>query len=436
MSKFQLAILIIFGLCIIGGIVAFSVYKGTGATMTDLSIWGTIPTESWNNWYSASPIYQNRLYRITYTYIPEANFDQELVNAIAEGRGPDIVLAFHDRILKNQGKLAVIPYASYSQRDYSSTFIDGVSVLMNTTGEIAVPVVVDPLVLYFNKDIFANFSLVQPPQIWEQMYSLAQSLTLRDKNTGNIVQATIPLGTYNNVLHAKEILTTMMIQAGGAPVQNSGNFIRSTISESFGLSYSPSNAALLFFTEFSNPTKVFYTWNRSLPDSLTQFAAGDTAMIVGFASDFQKIRDKNPNLSFDVSFLPQSSTAKRGITFGRMLSLAVTKGTTKSAPAFGAIFEMMDAPSAQNLSNVLRLPPARRDLLTKRPPDPFMAVFYDSAIQSVAWKDPDTEKTNVIFQNMIDSVISGRAQVEEAVNHGHDELRKLIESVAPATATQ
>ncbi|MFZ3020329.1 MAG: extracellular solute-binding protein [Minisyncoccia bacterium] len=431
MSKFQLAVLIIFGLCIVGGIMAFSVYRGSGATTTDLSIWGTVPTDSWNSWYGTSPIYQDRLYRITYTYIPEANFDQELVNAIAEGRGPDIVFTFHDRILKNQAKLLPIPFSSFSLRDYLSTFIDGSTVLTSSTGEWGVPLVVDPLVLYFNKDIFVNYSLVQAPQIWEQMYSLAQGMTIRDKNTGNIIQATIPLGAYNNVLHAKEILSTLIMQAGGALVQDSNNYISATLNESFGLSYSPANAALLFFTEFSNPAKIFYTWNRSLPDSLTEFAAGDSAMFIGFASDYQKIRDKNSNLAFDVSFLPQSSTAKRAITYGRMLSLAVTKGSTKSTPAFGAIFEMMSAQSVQNLANVLRLPPVRRDLLKTRPSDPFIAVFYDSAIQSVAWKDPDTEKTNIIFQNMIDSVISGRARVEDATRNAHDELKKLIDSLTP-----
>lgn len=436
MSKFQLAVLIIFGLCIVGGIIAFSVYKGSGGTTTDLAIWGTIPAETWNSWYTNSPIYQNHLYRISYTYIPEANFDQELVNAIAESRGPDVVLAMHDRLLKNQSKLISIPVTSFALRDFQNTFIDGASVLVNSQGELAVPLVVDPLVLYFNKDIFANFTLVQPPVIWEQMYNLSQGMTLRDKGTGNILQSTIPLGAFNNVLHAKEILATLIMQAGGSIVSNTVDFIRPSLSETFGLTYAPANAALLFFTEFSNPAKVFYTWNRSLPDSLSEFAAGDSAMFIGFASDYQRIKEKNPNLVFDVSFLPQSTGTKRAITYGRMLSLAVTKGSTKTTPAFSAIFEMMTAPSIQALANTLQLPPTRRDLLTNRPADSFQSVFYDSAIQSVAWKDPDTDATSKLFQDMVDSVASGRiTTVEEAVNNAQKGLQSIINAVKPTGAT-
>ncbi len=438
MSKFQLALLILFGLAIVGGIVAFSIYKGSGAVTTDLAIWGTLPSNTWNAWYAGSPLYQNRAYRINYTYVSEDNFDSELTNAIAEGRGPDIVLAFHDRILKQIGKLMPIPYASFALRSFQDTFIDGAVVLATPNGELGVPLLVDPLVLYYNKDIFANFSLVQPPQLWEQIYTLAQSMTIRDKNSGNILKATIPLGASSNVLRAKEILSTLIIQAGGRPVVDiqtqpggSPSTIRASISDSFNLPFSPGNAALLYFTEFSNPAKVFYTWNRSLSDSLSDFSAGDSAMLIGFASDYQKIKEKNPNLNFDVYFLPQSSSATRAITFGRMLVLAVSKGSQKISPAFGAIFEMMGKQSVEVLSGLLGLPPTRRDSLQTKPQNPIQAVFYSSAIQAVAWKDPDTDATRKIFYNMIDSVTSGRARVEEAVNNAQDELQALIDKIQP-----
>lgn len=442
MSKFQVAILIIFGLFIVGGVVAFSVYKGSSPTITDLSVWGTLPTETWNSWFSSAPIYQNRIYRITYTYVPEKNFDSELVNAIAEGRGPDIIFAFHDRIIKNQGKITPIPYSSFSLRDFQNTFIDGANVLTTPQGELGLPILVDPLVLYYNKDIFANFSLVNPPQLWEQMYTLSPTMTVRDTKTGNIIQSTIPLGAFSNVLHAKEILSAMIMQAGGAVISDQQQQtasqlpIRATLSESFGLPYSPGNAALLFFTEFSNPTKIFYTWNRSLPDSLSVFSAGDSAMFVGFASDLGKIKEKNPNLVFDVTFLPQSTGAKRLTTYGRVLAFAVSKSSAKLTPAFGAVYEMMSKQSSQVLADILKLPPARRDALQIKPNDPFQAIFYDSAIQSVAWKDPDTEKTADIFQEMIDSVASGRVRVEEAVFNAQSKLQSIIESTTFAVPSK
>lgn len=425
-SKFQIAILILFGLAIVGGVIAFSVYKGSGGQTIDLSVWGVMPQTTWNAWYSSSPIAQNNLYRITYTTVSEQNFDNELINALAEGRGPDIVIAFHDRLLKNQTKLLPIPYTSFSKRDYQNTFIDASSALMTTEGEIAVPLLIDPLVLFHNKDTFASYSLVEPPTLWEQMYPLAQGMTVKDPKSGNIVKSAVPLGSFSNILYAKDILATMIFQAGGKIVSDTEGFITATLSDSFGAPYPPANSALLFFTEFSNPAKVFYTWNRSLSDSLSKFSAGDSAMYVGYASDLKKIRDKNPNLVFDASFLPQATGATKAITYGKMLSMAVPRGTEKWSSAFGAIFEMMSPQSVDGLYQTLRLPPARRDLLKNSPEDPFEAVFFDSAIRAFAWKDPDTDSTSAIFQNMIDSVTSGRVRIEDAVFTGQKELQAVI----------
>lgn len=436
MTKFQLAVIIIFGLAIVGGVIAFSVYKGGGQATADISVWGTLPTNLWNSWYASSPIYGNKLYNISYTFIPDSGFDSELVNAIAEGRGPDVVLAFHERILKNQAKLYVIPFESFSQRDFQNDFIEGAAVLATPKGYLGVPLVVDPLVLYYNRDIFTNASLISPPALWADMYTLAANLTTKNVNTGAISQSAIPLGSYNNVLYAKPILATMVMQAGGRIVEDTSLYIRATLTNTYNLPYGPGNAALLFFTEFSNPAKIFYTWNRSLPDSLTQFAAGDSAMFVGLASDLQKIRDKNPNLSFDAARLPQSSGSLREITYGRFLTIAVTKATFNPTAAFGVAFEMMSTPSVSLLSGMVALPPARRDLLKTVPADPFAAIFYDSAIRAVAWKDPDTEATDIIFKNMIENVTSGRLRVEEAVNRGQAEFQTLLENLIPQASGQ
>ena len=94
MSKFQLVVIILFGLAIVGGILAFSLYKGSSSATTDLSVWGTISEDLWNAWYSSSTVYKNRLYRINYFYIPAEDFDSELVNAIAEGPGPGLFFSF------------------------------------------------------------------------------------------------------------------------------------------------------------------------------------------------------------------------------------------------------------------------------------------------------------------------------------------------------
>ena len=70
------------------------------------------------------------------------------------------------------------------------------------------------------------------------------------------------------------------------------------------------------------------------------FAAGDLAFYFGFASEISKIRDKNPNLNFDVTFFPQPKGASVAVTFGRMQGLAVLKSSQNSGAAFQVISAM------------------------------------------------------------------------------------------------
>lgn len=76
----------------------------------------------------------------------------------------------------------------------------------------------------------------------------------------------------------------------------------------------------------------------------------------------------------------------------------------------------------------LGLPPVRRDVLTNKPTDAIGSVFYDSALMSKSWFDPDSDETDDIFKNMIESVTSGRARLGEAINLADQELGLLLRS--------
>ena len=72
------------------------------------------------------------------------------------------------------------------------------------------------------------------------------------------------------------------------------------------------------------------------------------------------------------------------------------------------------------------LPPVRRDLLAAKPTDAFGALFYDAALKSRGWLDPDYWATAAVFKEMIESVSSGKARPSEAVSKMEQEINKLL----------
>ena len=56
--------------------------------------------------------------------------------------------------------------------------------------------------------------------------------------------------------------------------------------------------ALLFYTDFTNPSKTSYSWNAALPQSFDAFTSGELAAYLGYASEYNSIISRNPNLRF------------------------------------------------------------------------------------------------------------------------------------------
>jgi hypothetical protein len=175
------------------------------------------------------------------------------------------------------------------------------------------PALTNPLVLYWNKDLLASAGYSQPPRYWDELFDMARAITSCqasvvathsstvagcDRPTLSIKKATVALGSWDNVRHAKDIMSAVIMQQGGAITarDDHGNLGSALLNGTGGPS-SAVQSAVRYYTEFSDPTKDDYSWNASLPDSLSAFASGNLALYIGTASEAALIAKSNPNLN-------------------------------------------------------------------------------------------------------------------------------------------
>ena len=426
MSNFQTILLVIFGVFIVLGVLVFSLYRGSGGVSdVTVTIWGDISSHEFNDLLKLQSLKQEEIPNIRYVEKSTENIDAEFTEALARGIGPDLIIISQDRFLENKPKLSVIPYGSISERDFKATYIEEGELFLDQTGIYALPLSIDPLVLYYNRDALSSAGLAQPISYWDEIYAVAQNLSKKDP-AGNIISSVMALGEAKNIPHAKDILSLLFLQAGTPITGFVGDDLRAQISYNSGLPTVPAVSALDFYTQFSNPTKTYYSWNRSLIDALTHFTAGDSAYYLGFVSEYRIIKNKNPNLNFGVSPVPQSRVSGKTTTFGQMKAVAISRGSKNPTAAFIVATKLASKELTSALSSILVLPPPRRDLLSIRPTDALWPVFYDAALQSNGWLDPNRLATKVIFQEAIESVTSGRARTTEAINEANKKVEALI----------
>jgi ABC-type glycerol-3-phosphate transport system substrate-binding protein len=425
MSKFQIILLGFFGAFILIAVLVFSFYKGSSSTQATVVLWGTLPSGTMGDLLTTSALANGEV-TIRYVEKSPGTIQTEFTEALATGQGPDLILLPQDEVWSAKEKLVTIPFASVSERTFADTFAEGGETFLSSQGMYALPLIIDPLVLYYNRDLLSSAGVAQPLRYWDEIYAQAAKLTRRDA-AGNITQTTIALGETRNIADFKDILSLLFLQAGSPVTEfGAGESLRSALLNNPNLPVAPGESALDFYTQFANPSKPFYSWNKALPEAQTAFASGDAAYYLGLASELGAIKKKSPTLNFAVASVPQSRVAARALTTGKIYGVALSRGTRNPTAALTAALALVSAESAAKLSQLTRLPPARRDLLSTKPADAVGPVFYEAALQTRAWLDPNPAGTKAAFQEAIESVTGGRLRVSQALSAASERINNLI----------
>ncbi len=429
LRPFQIALLAGFLVIALVAIVVLSAYdpQPSAAELRygqQVEIWGTLDAGVVNNLF-LNITQENQPFNVVqYTQIDERTFDDEFVNAIAEGRSPDMIILPSDKLVTHRAKLQAIPYEEFPLRNFRDLYVDGAEIFALRDGIYAVPFAVDPLLLYWNRDLFASAGLAQAPQYWETVVaSVVPSITVRT-DSRDIITSGIAFGEYRNVTNAKDILLMLAIQSGSALVSETDRGYRVSLNDAVGdRATSPLTSALRFFTDFSNVNNPLYSWNRVQPSDTQAFIAGDLALYFGRASEVQSVSDKNPNLNFDTAVVPQGGTASVQRTHGTFYGFAFPRAAQNTSGAYNAALTISESRFSDQLTTALNMAPVRREVIAAGSNNPFRAITLRSALFARTWLDPDAEASDSVFQQMVEDVVSNRSRLSNAVS---DAIQRLV----------
>ena len=210
LRPFELALIVVFGTLFVVALILLRTYEAppeeNETAIGSITIWGTLPPAGFEEMLKKIKQVDQGFNNVTYRYIPTEDFDDTFVNALADQKSPDLLLLTHDRLVKHRTRLQSLSYEVVPIRDYRTTYIDGAEIFALEDGVYAFPVAVDPLVMYWNRDIFADKGVLAAPQTWEVLVAeTVPTFTERDFNR-SIVQASVAMGEYRNIQNAFPVL--------------------------------------------------------------------------------------------------------------------------------------------------------------------------------------------------------------------------------------
>ena len=418
MHPFQIAFIVGFGFLALVGIFLFANYSGYGggkAVIGSVTVWGTLPSQQMQDGLRELVDRHKEYGSVKYVAKNAATFDTDLAEAIAAGVGPDLIIISQEQLLAHTNKISLIPYSSISERTFRDNYVPLFERFLTEEGTYGIPFVIDPMVLYYNRPMLETVGVAQAPRTWEAVTGLSPLLTKRNPDQ-TITQSLIAFGEYENVTNARAIVSLLLLQSGIPLTAESNNGMRAALTSSsstFGVS--PAESALNFYTQFANPTKTVYSWNRSMMPSRQAFLAGDVALYPGFASELSLLKAGNPNLDFDMAVMPQPQTSDRRITYGLGYVFAIPKATKNLSGAYAAATAMAAKDVAPVMARGLGMAPALRGSLTPPKNDLYAPVFYPEALVAAGWLSPAPGTTDTIFSTMIGDVTTGRRSVRDAL---------------------
>ena len=389
---------------------------------------------------------------IDYRKLRYEEYENQLLNAWAEDRGPDIFALQNSWIKKYQAKIIPMPDSitmaylvqtgtikkeivpqlktvnSLTLRDLKNNFADVVAsdVVLEDGKIYGLPLSIDTLALYYNRDLLNSAGITSAPRFWNKEFQQSiKKLSKQDPKKG-LIQAGIALGTSKNINRFSDILSVLMMQ-NGAIMSESGQIMFQSVPLTMSNDYNPGLEALRFYTDFANPAKEVYSWNNDMPNSIEAFASGNLAMVFGYSFNLEQIRAQAPKLNFGIAKLPQIEGNPMEINFANYWVESVSKKSKNPNEAWDFIQFLTKEENAKIYLAKTKKPTALKSLIGTQKDNEDLGVFAQQILTSKSWyHGKSVSDAEGAISEMINLALTTTDKLQEALSEGAAKVQQTI----------
>lgn len=380
-------------------------------------------------------------------------YEDLIVNEIAEGKGPDVFMIQNSWITKHAGKLYPLPLNQnilMTPDMFRETFFQAAADDLIVNGQIyGMPLSIDNLAIFYNKQQFSDLIATtdSPASLWDGIREQVINLTERDNSAQGFTLSGLALGRADNISSAVDILYALMLQYGVQfydETEENATFANSVPGNN-GFA-KPGVKALEFFTSFALPDYQNYSWNQNItgaaPDDkeLGPFASGRTTMIIGYPYLYQNIQTAIQNAQRlgskhidlkDVGVAPFPQLAEPGEagkrdTYASYFPLVVARTSDKPALAWSLVQFLTSADSLQTYHQLTNRPTSRKDMVTDQSIEPLFGTFAYQAPFAKSFKIYDEAAYRKVFSDAIQLVAKNLETPDQALTEAQQKITCIM----------
>ncbi|MFH1192954.1 MAG: extracellular solute-binding protein [Candidatus Jorgensenbacteria bacterium] len=413
-------VVILIGLVLAGVIPGLRGTSGPVSVTGALTIWGMDRAEAIE---PAIKNFKTSYPNVTVTYrsfTDAAEYKRTLLDALAAGRGPDIFSIDNRAVLRDAAKLLPASAAQFSVTQLRALFPKVVEQDFSLQGTVyALPLSIDTLALFYNRDLFDKAGVALPPATWEEFQAIVPKFTQIDAG-GNVIRAAAPLGgSMKTVDEAADLLSLLMLQTGTRMV--STDLTQAAFNSNEGAQ------ALRFYAQFADPKSSVYTWSDSLQKADLLWAAEQLAMIFKNSSFIAEMKAKNAFLEYRIAPMPQPGAAKIPVAYPRYWGYGVARQTRQAALAWRFIAAFAaNTELARGYAALTKRPPALLALKSAFENDPELGVFANQTLIARSWTQADPDAVAAIFSDAIVRAAAAPNRIPDILRGAAGQVTQLM----------
>lgn len=310
--------------------------------------------------------------------VPWSDLLNRILTATTSGQGPDVLNIGNTWSASLQATGAFLPWsaANFAKIGGKDRFVDSALGSTGATGKdpAAVPLYSMAYALYYNKQIFADAGIAQPPTTWDELVADGKKIEAKGKQALGAEGANVSENIHHTFVFAKQHGADFFTADGKADFTNDGVV-----------------AAVKQYVDLMAKDKVILVGNAEYAQnqSVSDFAKGKTAMLMWQSASANLKSQGMSESSYGIAPIPvQSGTPGTGAQTNSMvagINLAVFKNTN-NLDGSTKFVKFMTSDAEQKILNTAysSIPPVKTAQEDTAFNTPANAVLKDTLAKSAA----------------------------------------------------